>query len=146
MADVDVSVIWEQRGLEFSARGRSGHEMMLDGDGSAGATPVETLLIALASCMAADIVDIGGRMRLPIASVGVTASGMRNPEPPRRYLSATLVFRVGGVADVDAPKLTRALALSEETYCSVMHSLRPDLAITTELVRVDRAAGEERVP
>jgi uncharacterized OsmC-like protein len=93
--------------------------------------------------MAADIVDIGGRMRLPIASLEVQATGMRNPEPPRRYLSAHLLFTVGGVPAGDAEKLERALALSEEKYCSVMHSLRRDMRITTELVRVDHSAGVE---
>ena len=141
MADVDVSLRWERRGLEFSAQGRAGREFSIDGDTATAVSPVETLLVALASCMAADIVDIGGKMRLSIGSLDVRASGMRNPEPPRRYLSAHLVFTVGGVPEADAQKLERALRLSVETYCSVMHSLRKDLEITTELVRVDSPAG-----
>lgn len=137
MADVDISLSWAQRGLELRAHGRSGNEVVLDGDGQTGTTPVEALLISLAACMAADIVDIAGKMRLPIASLDVSASGMRNPEPPRRYLSMRLVFTIGGVGGEDAPKLARALELSEEKYCSVMHTLRPDVEVTTELVRLE---------
>ncbi|HUF11934.1 MAG TPA: OsmC family protein [Longimicrobiales bacterium] len=143
MADVDVSLRWERRGLEFSAQGSAGREFPIDGNTATATSPVETLLIALASCMAADIVDIGGKMRLSIGSLDVHATGIRNPEPPRRYLSAHLVFTVGGVPAVDAPKLERALALSIEKYCSVMHSLRGDMEITTELVRMDSPAGVE---
>ena len=144
MPDVDVSVAWTGRGLEFSANGGALVPILVDGDGRTGPSPVESLLIALASCMAADIVDIGGKMRLPIESLTVRATGMRNPEPPRRYLSAVLRFTVGGVADVDAPKLTRALELSEEKYCSVMHTLRRDMEVTTELVRLDEPADVEQ--
>ena len=143
MPDVEVSLQWAQRGLEFTGQGRAGQEFRIDGDTRAAASPVETLLIALASCMAADVVDIGGKMRLSIASLDVQATGMRNPEPPRRYLSAHLVFKVGGVPRADEDKLQRALALSEEKYCSVMHTLRRDMEITTELVRVDDSVGVE---
>jgi putative redox protein len=136
MADVDLDVRWTGRGLEFSASGRAGREVLIDGNTQESISPVETLLVALATCMGSDIMDIGVKMRLPITSLEVKASGMRNPEPPRRYLSARLVFIVGGVSDEDAPKLDRALALSKEKYCSVIHTLRPDLPVELELMRV----------
>ena len=146
MADIDIDVRWEGRGLEFTARGRAGREMLIDGDTQAAVSPVETLLIALATCMAADIMDIGGKMRLPIESLEVKASGMRNPEPPRRFLSVRLVFSVAGVSDEDAPKLQRALDLSEEKYCSVIHTLRQDLEVELELVRMGQTAGTRGAP
>lgn len=138
MADIDVDVRWAGTGLEFVARGRAGHEVLIDGDTRSSVSPVETLAIALATCMAADIVDIVGKMRLTIGALDVKASGMRNPEPPRRYLSMKVVFAVGGVSDEDAPKLERALDLSREKYCSVLHTLRPDLDVEFELVRTAR--------
>lgn len=144
MADVDLEVRWEGRGLEFIARGRAGREVLIDGNAQASISPVETLLVALATCMASDIMDIGTKMRLPITSLDVKASGMRNPEPPRRYLSMKLTFLVGGVSDADAPKLDRAMALSEETYCSVIHTLRKDVPVELELVRVGASAEAER--
>ena len=143
MADVDIGVRWEGRGLEFTARGRAGVEVLIDGNTQTSISPVETLLVALATCMASDIMDIGVKMRLPITSLEVKASGMRNPEPPRRYLSARLEFLVGGVSDEDAPKLDRALALSEEKYCSVIHTLRKDLQVELGLVRIEHTAGIE---
>lgn len=141
--DVDIGLHWEQRGLEFTAQGRAGQPIRVDGDTRSAVSPVETLLIALASCMAADMVDIGGKMRLAIGSLDVRATGMRNPDPPRSYLSAHLIFTVGGVPAADAQKLERALEMSEEKYCSVMHTLRRDVAVTTELVRLDPAPVPE---
>ena len=143
MADVDLEVRWTGRGLEFSARGRAGTEVLIDGNTQASISPVETLLVALATCMASDILDIGQKMRLPITSLDVKASGMRNPEPPRRYLSARLEFTVAGVTDADAPKLDRALELSKDKYCSVIHTLRQDVPVELELVRVAPGAAIE---
>lgn len=139
MADVELAVRWTGTGLEFDARGRAGVDVRIDGNTKTSVSPVETLMVALATCMASDILDIGVKSRLPITSLDVEATGMRNPEPPRRYLSARLVFRVGGVSDADAPKLDRAMALSEEKYCSVIHTLRKDVPVELELIRVDGA-------
>ena len=143
MADVDLEVRWAGRGLEFLARGKAGRDVLIDGNTQASVSPVETLLASLATCMASDILDIAGKMRLGITSLDVKASGMRNPEPPRRYLSMKLTFLVGGVSDDDAPKLDRALALSEETYCSVIHTLRQDVPVELELVRVETGTTVE---
>ena len=44
-------------------------------------------------------------------------------------MSAHLHFVVAGEAP--AEKVERAIALSRETYCSVWHSLRPDIAFRT---------------
>ena len=145
MADVDIDVRWTGRGLEFIARGKAGREVLIDGNTQESISPVETLLVSLATCMGSDIMDIGVKSRLPITSLEVKASGMRNPEPPRRYLSARLVFIVGGVSDEDAPKLDRALALSEEKYCSVIHTLRRDLPVELELVRLPSTATAEGI-
>jgi uncharacterized OsmC-like protein len=43
-------------------------------------------------------------------------------------------FYVSGAQAADGEKLQRALDLSHEKYCSVLHSLRPDMTITTSLV------------
>ena len=135
MADIDVVARWTGTGLQFVASGRAGREVLIDGDTQAAVSPVETLAIALATCMAADILDITGKMRLQVGSLDVKASGMRNPEPPRRYLSLRVGFVVGGVSDEDAPKLERALELSREKYCSVLHTLRQDVDVAFALVR-----------
>lgn len=144
MADIDVSVTWKGTGLELIGRGRAGVEIDMDGDTRTGISPVESLLVSLAACMAADVVDIGTKMRLSIESLEVQASGMRNPEPPRRFLSARLVFHVSGVPAQDEASLQRAIDLSRDKYCSVMHTLRPDMQLTIELVRIENAAATER--
>jgi putative redox protein len=70
---------------------------------------------------------IKGRVELK----GLTArlAAERAPEDPRRLVRVDLRFAVRGALPAD--KVERAIALSREKYCSVWHSLRPDIAFTT---------------
>lgn len=120
---------WDQ-GLEFEAVGRAGVPVRVDGNTAAAVSPVETLGVGLATCMAADVVDILTKMRVPLSGLTVVLEADRAPDPPRRYTAVHLLFQVTGVADADRSKLDRAVALSKDTYCSVLHTLRPDLELT----------------
>jgi len=102
---------------------------IVDGDSNAGASPVQMLVIALAGCMSADVVDIvlKGRHRLTGFHANIVAQ--RAPQPPTRVVSAELRFDIRG--DVPAASVERAIALSRDKYCSVWHSLRQDITLTT---------------
>ncbi|HEX7051573.1 MAG TPA: OsmC family protein [Longimicrobiales bacterium] len=134
MADVAVTLRWTGEGLRFDGGARDGAWIRLDGDGETGPAPMQTLLLALAGCMAADVVNILGKMRLPLEGLEFRIEGDRAPEPPRRYLRLRMVCETRGIAAADEDKVRRALALSEEKYCSVLHTLRPDLDIGTRLI------------
>jgi putative redox protein len=134
MSDVALALRWAGD-LRFEGGRIEGPSIVIDGANAAGPSPVESLLLALAGCMAADLVEIALKMRVPIASVGVRAEGDRAVEPPRRYTRIALHFAVGGTTADDEPKLQRALDLSRERYCSVWHTLRPDLPIEISLER-----------
>jgi putative redox protein len=90
------------------------------------------LLMAAASCSAADVVSILEKMREKLASLDIEAWGERREELPRRYVSLRLRFRARGEA-LDEAKVRRAIELSLEKYCSVIHSLAPDLPVRYEL-------------
>ena len=133
---VEAAVEWEG-GTRLTARAGGG-TVDLDWDGQTGVSPVQTLAIALASCMASDVVVILTRGRLPLKSLVVRVAGERAPSDPRRLLKAEVRFEVGG--DVPDEKVERAIALSRETYCSVWHSLARDIELVTSFV-VDRSAA-----
>lgn len=132
MSDVFVRARW-QRGLRFEAVGKAGVPVLIDGDGQAGITPVETLAVSLAGCMGSDVVDILGKMRVDLEALTVRVEGDRRPEPPRRYTAMRLVFGVTGVPESDADKLQRAVDLSRDRYCSVLHTLSPDLDVVIRI-------------
>ena len=111
-------------------RGTTGAvSLVLDRAGEAGPTPVQALAFALAGCMAIDVVHILRKGRLEPRSVRAHLEAERAPEDPKRLVSVRLHFMVGGGAPAD--KVERAIALSREKYCSVWHSLRPDIDFRT---------------
>ena len=133
---VTVALEWKG-GLRFAGRTPAG-ELVLDGDSAAGPSPVQALAFALAGCMAADLVHILTRGRVPPRGLRVMFTGERAEQDPRRFVRIGLRFEVTG--DVPAEKVERAVALSRERYCSVWHSLRPDIELDTSFEVVDGAA------
>ena len=124
-----VTVALEWRGeLRFSASAGS-HEILLDGNSQLGLNPVQALVSALAGCMAIDVVHILEKGRQPLQRLRVEAEAVRAETDPRRLVKVDLRFRVEGPVAPD--KIERAIALSRETYCSVWHSLRTDIELTT---------------
>ena len=143
MADIEIFLEWAGRDLVFEGRGRADTRALIDGNSRESASPVESLLLSLASCMAADLIDIAGKMRVPFDAVQVHATGDRRPEPPRRYTAMRLVFTADGVDPADSDKLQRALDLSRDKYCSVLHTLRSDVPIDFELVLNPNGRSQE---
>lgn len=133
MADVKVGMRWSGAGLRFSGGKDNGPEITVDGDGAAGPSPVTSLVLGIAGCMAADVIDIGLKMRLPITGLVVEAEADRRAEPPRRLTAVRLRYIVNGVAATDEAKVWRAIELSRDTYCSVLHSLREDITVDIAL-------------
>jgi putative redox protein len=102
---------------------------VVDGDSRSGLSPTQYAAIGLAGCMGADVVDILRKGRHPLTALRVTFTGTRAEQPPRRFLQIELRFNVRGAVPSDA--VERAIALSREKYCSVWHSFRQDIALST---------------
>ena len=110
--------------------GRAGRtEVVLDGAGAAGPSPVQTLALGLAACMASDVVEILTKGRLPLRALRAQLVGERRSEAPRAFTRIDLHFVVTG--DIPPERIDRALSLSRQKYCSVSHSLRPDIDLRT---------------
>jgi putative redox protein len=136
-APVTVDLDW-QGDLRFAGRSGPG-ELILDSAGLAGPTPVQALALSLAGCMAMDVVHILKKGRLDPRALHAHLIGERASEDPKRLVTVTLHFVVTG--DIPAEKLERALSLSREKYCSVWHSLRPDLDFRTSFEVVGQTGG-----
>ena len=102
---------------------------VVDGDSQRGPSPMQHAAMGLAGCMAADVVDIIRKGRHPLTALRVTFTGTRAEQPPRRFLRISLQFDIQGAVPPEV--VERAIALSHEKYCSVWHSLRQDIALTT---------------
>ena len=120
---VSLQLVWE-RELVFS--GTSGHiGLTLDSASEAGPSPMQALAFGLAGCMAMDVVHILQKGRHDLRGLRAELTGARAEEPPRRFTTITLKYTING--DIADDVVARAIELSRDKYCSVWHSMRPDI-------------------
>jgi putative redox protein len=132
---VPASLVWDGD-LRFRAASGS-TSIVLDGESAAGPSPVQALAFSLAACMAMDVADIVTKGRHPLAAFDVKFAGLRADSDPHRFVKIDLHFAVHG--NVPAAAVERAIALSRDKYCSVWHSMRQDIELTTTFEIVDRS-------
>lgn len=125
--DLTVELVWSEQ-FRFGATAGA-NALVIDGDGATGASPMQMLAVALAGCMASDVVSILQKGRHGLTGLRVSFAGERAAEMPRRFVRLNLHFHVRG--PMSAEPVERAIALSRDKYCSVWHSLRPDTEFTT---------------
>ncbi len=123
-----VSLRWEE-GLRFVGGAEAGPTTRIDGDNTSAPGPMLTLLLAAASCSGSDVVLIMKKMRIELRDLRIEVTGRRREQEPRRYTAIHFDYHIGGNG-LDQAKADRAVSLSVEKYCSVIHSLAPDIAIT----------------
>ncbi|HYJ79109.1 MAG TPA: OsmC family protein [Longimicrobiaceae bacterium] len=127
-----IEVEWEG-GMRWRGGAAGGPTHLVDGAREAAPTPVDALVVALASCSAIDVVEYLEKRRTPPASMSVSVRFSRAPGHPRRLTDAHLTYRLATASSRE--HVERAVQLSLERYCTVAGSLAPDtrLGWTIEL-------------
>jgi putative redox protein len=120
-----------QHDLVFEASSGT-QRLTIDGDSQRAPSPVQTLAISLAGCMAVDVAHILTKGRHRFRAIHARIVAERAPDNPHRFLKVTLTFTVEG--DLSSQSVGRAIALSHDKFCSVWHSMRQDIAFTTAFV------------
>jgi putative redox protein len=115
-----VTVEWQER-LIFRGGEPGGPTTVVDGDNATAPSPMLTLLLAA--------VVILEKMRITLEELRIEISGERREAEPRRYTAIHFDFHLRGTG-LDEAKARRAIDLSLTKYCSVVHSLAPDIRIT----------------
>jgi putative redox protein len=123
--------VW--RGDHRFDAGPEGRVAAIDADAKAAPGPVETLLNAIATCSAVDVLDILAKRRTPASGLEVRVDAPRRQEAPRRVERLDIEFHIDGSA-IEPTHAEYAIGLSFEKYCSVAASLAPDIAVWTTLV------------
>ena len=129
-----VRLDWTGAGLKFRGGGTYPETpaIEIDGDNASGPGPMLALLLAAAGCTSADVVVMLEKMRVDLTDLSVESEGVRRDEEPRRYDAIHFRYRISGEG-LDDAKAQRAVGLSVEKYCSVMHTLAPDVAISYDV-------------
>jgi putative redox protein len=124
---VIAELVWSDA-LRFDATSAE-VSVVIDSNSAAGPSPVQLLVFGLAGCMSIDVIDIIRKGRHEVTAFRSRIVATRAPEPPTRVVSAQLHFQITG--NVPAAAVERAITLSRDRYCSVWHSLRTDIELTT---------------
>jgi putative redox protein len=126
-ASIPIEIVWEG-GKRYRGGRPGGPTLVLDGDRDVAPSPVDSLLVALGTCAAIDVVEILAKRRTPASSLSARIEFSRAPSPPRRVTEANLRFIVGTESELH--HVERAIELSFSKYCSVSSSLAPDVELT----------------
>ena len=130
-ANVQVSWAGEHR---FDGK-RQGDfpSVRIDASGKTGPSPVDALLLAMASCTGVDVVDILEKRRTPVRSLDIKVTGERFNGVPARITRVTLVYTIDGDG-IERAHAERAIDLAVNKYCSVKDSLRQETPVTFRLI------------
>lgn len=126
-----VIAVWKGEEL-FDTSKPGGPVARIDGHGVDGQGPVDSLLSALGTCSAIDVVGILKKQRTPASSLEVEVIGTRENVTPRRLKHVLLQFRISGEG-IERQQALRAIELSVTKYCSVRDSLDPKIPVEWEL-------------
>ena len=137
MSEYLTTVDWKG-GMVFESTPPSGNRITMDisveeGGTNTGPTPVEALLSAIAGCSAVDVVMILQKKKQTLTSYRIEIDGERGPVGvyPRPFVSVTIRHIVSG-ENLDPAAVARAVALSNEKYCTVLATIRSSPNVTSE--------------
>jgi putative redox protein len=121
------------QGLAFAGMGETKHWLMMDNTeefgGSGGATkPMELLLMSLGGCTGMDVVSILRKMRVDLDDFSIDIKANQAEDYPKVFTKIDLMYRFYG-KDIDVEKVEKAIALSQDKYCSIMAMLKKAIAI-----------------
>jgi len=135
-------------GMRFHGANEDGLRVVMDahpehGGTGGGPTPMETLLLALAGCTGMDVIPMLKKMRAPVEQLVIEVTAERAPDHPK-VVTAIHVRYVATGRGLQADHVEKAVALSQEKYCSVSAMLRNAATVTYEVAVIE--TGTEAWP
>ena len=120
--------------MSFVGESGSGHSVVMDGAPEVGGRdlgvrPMEMLLLGLGGCASFDVVLILQKARQNITDCQVEVSAERSDDIPKVFTKIHLQFTVEGNGLSEA-RVSRAVSLSAEKYCSASKMLEKSAEIT----------------
>jgi putative redox protein len=118
--------------FKLEAVNERGNTIYTDGSPSIGGgdtafRPMEMLLVSLAGCSAMDVINILNKQKQEIEDFKMEINGQRTGGVPSPFEKIDVHFILKG--SIKEQRLEKALHLTQEKYCSVLHSLKSDIDI-----------------
>ncbi|MBF8438108.1 OsmC family protein [Halanaerobiaceae bacterium Z-7014] len=137
---MEISADWVG-GLAFNSKGGSGHEVLMDasrdvGGDDKGPRPMELLLHGIAGCTGIDIVKTLEKMKADIDDFKISVDGKRADDYPQKFIEINIHFIIEG-SGLTEKKVSRAVNLSLDKYCSASNSLSAKVTGTYEIISTE---------
>jgi len=121
------------QGISFAAKGDSNHWVVIDGNkryggSEAGTSPMELMLIGLASCTGADVVSILSKRRVKLQDFAMRVRADRAEEHPKVFTKIHIEYYFYG--EVKQNDVEMAIDLSQQKYCSAVAMLKKTAEVT----------------
>ncbi len=136
-----------EEGASWRAETEGGHALVIDGSPDIGGQdlgprPLELMLLGLGGCTAMDVLSILRKKRQRVADCKIELSAERAEEHPRVFTKIHVHFKIFG--DVQPAAAEKAIALSQEKYCSAHKMLSATAEITSsfEVLAPAESGGE----
>ena len=118
MSTVRTAVIEHVGGTDFQSATGTGRSIGF-GDAARGfLSPVETVLVALGSCTAMDVISIATKKRQRLASYRIHVRGDQRAEYPQVFTEIDVIHEVTG-ENISEAAIRRSIELSATKYCPV---------------------------
>ena len=118
MSTIRTAVIEHLGGSDFRSSTGTGRQIDF-GDAAQGfLSPVETVLVALGSCSAMDVISIATKKRQAVDSYRIHVRGEQRSEYPQVFTEIEVVHEITG-RDISKGAIRRSIELSATRYCPV---------------------------
>ncbi len=130
---MNTTVRWIN-GMMMVGESASGHAIVMDGPEelggkNLGVRPMEMLLLGMGGCTTVDVVSTLKKMRENVQDCRVEISAKRADEHPKVFTAIHLHFIVEG-DNLNDKKITKAVSLSADKYCSASIMLAKTATVT----------------
>jgi len=120
--------------MAFEGETPRGNKVLMDASAKAGGedrgpSPMEAVLMTIGGCTGIDVLGILEKMRLDVTDLKVEIEGDRAEDHPRVFNKLNMVYKVWG-KDLPEDKIKRAVELTQEKYCSVLHMVNKTAKVT----------------
>lgn len=101
----------------------------------------DLLPLSIIGCAVWDVAAILQKQRQQVTGLEVTAESTQDDDPPWQFREIRIRYKITG-RGLDEESVKRAIALSEEKYCSTFATLREAVVISSEYQIVPEAERE----
>lgn len=128
-----VNISWEGN-MKFVGTDDSGFDIPMDasaiyGGANEGVRPMELMLMSLGGCTGIELSHILKKMRVQFDTLKIEVTGNRVEDHPKIFDTINVIYKFTG-DNVPAEKVTKAIRLAEQVYCSAANMMNKVAKIT----------------